>query len=69
MPDQGADADRARHLGDGGQRRADRELVAEVVGHQEDVIPQGFGAPGLLAPFIAGARAGDLDTETKGTTG
>ena len=50
-------------LGDDGERRADRELPTEVVGHQEDVVAEPCRLAGRLAPLAGGSRLRDLDAE------
>ena len=63
--DEAPDAEGRRRVGDGQERGDRRELPPGVVGHQEDVVSEGFRAARLRDPLVARRRPGRGDGEAE----
>ena len=63
--DVGTDAQAAGHRRRGGERCDRRELVAQVIRHQQRVVAERLRATGEVQPGLAGRGVGDVHGEAK----
>ena len=67
VENQGADPQLRRGIGGGHERHRRRELVAEVVRHEQRRVTEAFGLAGQLGPVGAGVGPAELDAEAEGS--
>jgi hypothetical protein len=67
LQDQRPDPQGRRRFGGDCQRRSDGQLLAEMIGHEQDAEAERLGLSRSLFPFRARGRLGVLDAEKERT--